>query len=130
VSKIGIIPVRVVQADIDAQVDLVILRVPPACVDDLVGVRCGVDGTVRNAVIHAIVTVIIDPVSQAIGPVPAFARVAYPCPRRRRSGWRRRRTVLAGHITGESHDAVIEGVVGCGMIEDRFLGGGTRVRRV
>ena len=64
------------QADVNAEIDLVILRIPPAGIDDLVCIRRGVDGTIRDAIVHAIVTIIIDPIAEAVRPVSARARVA------------------------------------------------------
>lgn len=120
-SVIGVVTVRVTQTDIDAQVDLVVLRIPPARVDDLICVRRGIYWTVRNAIIHAIMTIVIDPVPQAVGPVPTLARVADSGPWRRCSRWRWRWTILVGYIACISHDAVVEGIDWSGMVEDRFL---------
>jgi hypothetical protein len=46
VPVIGIVSIRMMQADIDAEINLVVLRVPPTGVDDLVSVRGGKDGTI------------------------------------------------------------------------------------
>jgi hypothetical protein len=66
VTIIGVVSIRVMQTDINTEVDFVILRIPPAGIDDLVRIRRGIDGTIRDAVVHAIVTVIIDPVAEAV----------------------------------------------------------------
>jgi hypothetical protein len=63
VTVISGISIGMMQADINAKIDLVILWVPPARVDDLVCVCSGVNGTVSDAIIHAIMAIIGDPVS-------------------------------------------------------------------
>jgi hypothetical protein len=60
------ISIWMVQANINPKVDLVILWVPPARVDDLVCVCCGINGTIGNAIIHSIVAIIGDPVTEAV----------------------------------------------------------------
>ena len=118
---IGIVSIGVAQADINPEIDLVVLRVPPTGIDDLVRIRRGVDGTIRDAVIHAIVTVVVDPIAEAVRPVSAL-----PCIADASLRWRRARrpgggTIFARLIPGVGKDNVIVGVVGCGMIEDGFL---------
>jgi hypothetical protein len=120
-SIISVVSVRVMQADIDTKIDLVVLRIPPAGVNDLIGICRGVDGPVGNAIVNAIVTIVIHPGAQAIRPIR-------PCPGianawlRRRCTWRcRGRTILARFVAAERNDTVIERVVGTRMIEDRFL---------
>jgi len=65
------------QADINPKIDLVILRIPPACVDDLVCVCRGINGTICDAIIHAVMTVVRDPVAQTVRPVDALTRVTH-----------------------------------------------------
>jgi hypothetical protein len=110
-----------VQADVNTEVDSVILRVPPAGIDDLVGIRRGVKGTVGDAIIYAVVAIVINPIAEAVRPVPARARVADAGPGRRRPRRWRRRTVFACHIGCECQHHVIVGIVRRGMIEDRCL---------
>jgi hypothetical protein len=43
---ISVVAVRVVQTDVDTKVDLVILRVPPTGVNNLICIRRGIDGAV------------------------------------------------------------------------------------
>ena len=118
---IGVIAVRMMQADVDAEIDLVILRIPPASVNDLICIRRGIDGPVGNAIVDAIVAIVIQPGAQAIRPIGSIAGVTYAVLWRRCPGRLRRRTILAGFIAAESDDPVIERIVGRGMIEDRFL---------
>ena len=118
---IRVVAVGVMQADVNAEVDLVVLRVPPAGVDDLVCIGGGIDGAIRDAIIHAVVTIVIDPVAEAVGPVRTRARIADACLRRRRTrGWGRR-TILASPVAGICQDNVILRVIGRGMVEDGFL---------
>ena len=126
VPVIGVVPVRMMQADVDAKVDLVVLRIPPACINDLVGVGCRIHGTIGDAEIDAVMSIVIHPIAEAVGPVAAGAGVTYTLLGRRRSGRCRRRAIFVGHDTGVNDDAIIKCVVGGGMIEDRFLRGGTR----
>ena len=127
---IGIVSIGVVQADVDAEVNLVVLRVPPTGINNLVCICRSIDGAIRNAVIHAVMTIVIDPVTKAVRPVSARARVADASLGRRRSGRRRRRTILARSIPGVCKDNVILGVVGSGMVEDGFLRGAAGIRRI
>lgn len=119
-----------VQADINPKVDLMILRIPPSRIDDLVRVCRGVNGTIGDSVIHAIVTVVGDPIRQAVRPIDALARVTYACLRRRNAGGRRRRAKLERLIAGKCQHTVIVGVVWRGVIEDRLLGGRAGIRRI
>jgi hypothetical protein len=130
VPVIGIVTIGMMQADINAEVDPVILRVPPTGIDDLVCVRRGVHGTIRNAIVYAVVTIVIDPIAEAVRPVSARAGVANACLWRRRTRRRRRRTVLAGGISGVSENDIVVGIVRRGMIEDGFLRGAPRIRRI
>ena len=66
VSVICVVAVGMMQADIDTEIDPVILRVPPASIDDLICVGGGVDGAIRDAIIDAIVTIVIDPITKAV----------------------------------------------------------------
>ena len=127
---VGVVAVRVAQAYIDAEIDLVVLRIPPAGIDDLVCIGRRIDGTVRDPIVHTIVAVVIDPVPKTVGPVPALACVTNTRPRWRRARRRRGRTELAGRIAFISHDPVVKGVIGGGMIEDRFLRSRTWIGRV
>ena len=127
---IRVVAIGVAQADINAEVDPVILRVPPAGVNDLVCIGGGVDGTIGNAIIQAVVTIVIDPVTEAIGPVSARACIAYARLGRRCARRRRRRTVLARLIAGVGKDNIILSVIGGGMIEDGFLRGSAGVGRI
>jgi len=118
---IGVIAVRMMQADVDAQVNLVVLRIPPAGVNDLIRIRRGIDGTIGNAIVDAIVAIVIQPGAQAIRPIGSIAGVTYAVLWRRCPGRLRRRTILAGFVAGKPDDPVIERIVGRGMIENRFL---------
>jgi len=64
------------QADIDAKVDLMVLRVPPTGINDLVCICCGVYRPIGNAIVHAIMTIVIHPIAEAIRPIPTRTRVA------------------------------------------------------
>ncbi len=118
------------QADVDTEIDAVILRVPPTGIDDLVCVRGGIDGAVGDAIIHAIVTIVVDPVTKAVGPVSARARVAYARLGRRRARRRWRGTILAGSLAGVCEDDIVLGVIRGGMVEDGFLRGAAGIGRV
>ena len=61
-------------------------RIDPvhAGVDDLVCICRGIDRPIGNAIIHSIVTVVIDPIAQAIGPVSSLPGITHT------SLWRRR----------------------------------------
>jgi hypothetical protein len=130
VAIIGAVSVRMMQADVNAKVNLVILRVPPTGVDDLVCIGGGVNGAIGNAVVHAIVTIVIDPVAEAVRPVAASARVADSGLGWRRAGWRRGRTIFTCSIPCVREDKIILCIVGRGMIEDRFLRGCAGIRRI
>ena len=77
-TVISVVSIGMMQADINAEIDLVILRVPPARIDDLVCICRGINGTIGDAIIHAIVTIIIDPIAQAIRPVSALPALQTP----------------------------------------------------
>lgn len=130
VPVIGAVAIRVMQANIDPEIDLVILRVPPAGIDDLIRIRRGVDGTIRDAVVHTIVTIVIDPIAEAVRPVSARARVAHAGLWRRRASRRGRWTILARDIAGVCKDDIVVGVVWCGVVEDGFLRGTAGIRRI
>jgi hypothetical protein len=119
-----------VQANVNAEVDPVILRIPPAGIDDLICICGGVDGTIRDAVVHAIVTVVIDPIAEAVRPVSTRTRVADTRLGRRCARRRRGRTVLASPIAGVCKDNSILGVIGRGMVEDGFLRSSARIGRI
>ncbi len=131
VSVGGVIAVGMMQFDVDAEVGFVILRVVPAGIDHLVGVRGGVDGTVTDAVVYAVVAVVGNPVAEAVTPVNSVARVAHAGLRGRRAGRRRVGTGLVGGVSVEGDDAPIGvGVVGGGVVEDGDLRGRARVRGI
>ena len=130
VSVIGVIPVGMVQADVNAKVDPVILWVPPTGIDDLVRVCGGGNGAIRDAVVYAIVTVVIDPIAEAVRPVSTRARVADTCLGRRCARRWRGRTILASPIAGVCEDNSILGVIGRRMIEDGFLRSSARIGRI
>jgi hypothetical protein len=54
------------QAHVDAEVDLVILWVPPACIYDLIRIRGSVHGTIGDAIIDPIVAVVVHPITKRI----------------------------------------------------------------
>jgi hypothetical protein len=121
VSIVRVVAIGMMQPDVYAKIDPVILWVPPASVNDLVCIRRGIDGTIGYAEVHAVMAVVPDPAAKTVGPVPAAARVTYARLRRWRSRRRRHRTVLIRHVAGICNDAVISCVVRRGMIEDGFL---------
>lgn len=121
VAIIRVIAIGMMQAHVDAKIDPVILRVPPACIHDLVCIGCGIDGTIRDAIIHTIVTVVIYPVAQAVGPVSSAASITYTRLRWRCSRRCRNRAILICHIACVCNDAVVKCIVRCGMIENGFL---------
>ena len=120
-SVIGVVSVGVVQANVNAEVYFVVLRVPPPGIDDLVRIRGGIDGAIGNAIVHTVVAIVVDPVSQAIGPIPSGAGITDTRLGRRRARRRGRGTILARLIPRIGKDNVVVGVVGCGMIENGFL---------
>ncbi len=130
VSIKSIVAIGMMQADIYAQVDLMVLRIPPACIDDLIGIRRSIDGAITDAIIEAIVTVIPHPIAEAVRPVSAAARVTHTRLGRTRSRGRRDWTILVGLSSSESHNAVIEGIVWRGVVEDRALGSCARIGRI
>ena len=129
-SVIGTVSIGMMQADVNAKVDLVVLWIPPTGVDDLVRIGRGIHRPIRDAIVHAIVTIVIDPIAQAVRPVSTCACVTDSGLWWRRARRRRGRTVLASSIPGVGKDNIIVRVVRCGMIEDRFLRGTAWVRRV
>ena len=130
VPVIRAVSIGMMQPDVDTKVDFVILRIPPAGIHDLISIRRGIDGAIRDAVVHAVVTIVVDPIAEAVGPVTARARVANSSLWWRRAGRRRRRTVLARDSAGVGKHNVIVGVVWRGMVEDGFLRGAARIRRI
>jgi len=118
------------EADIDTKTHRMILRIPPTGVYDLVRIGRGIDGAVRDAEVDSIMTVIVNPIAQSIGPVSARASIADPRMRWRCSGGRRGGTVFVRHISAVDYDSIVKRIVGAGVIEDRFLGGGARVGRI
>jgi hypothetical protein len=127
---ICVIAVGVTQADINAKVDPMILWIPPAGIDDLIGIGRCIYRAIGDAIVDAVMTVIIDPIAQAVRPVSAAAGIAYSLLWWRCSGWLRGRTILVCHIAREGYNAVIKGIVWGGVIEDGFLRGCPRIRRI
>src|SRR5215212_563533 len=76
VPIVCVVTVGMMQADVNAQVHLMVLRVPPTGINDLVCVRRGIHRAVRDAVSHAIMPIVIYPVSKAMGPGSTRARRA------------------------------------------------------
>jgi len=74
------------------------------------------------------VTVVINPIAKAVGPVSAAAGVADPLLRRRAAGWLRVGAIFVSHIAVEHDDSIIECIVGRRMVEDRSLCSGAGVR--
>ncbi len=78
VSVIGVVPVRMMQADINAKIDLVILRIPPAGIHDLVRVGCCIHGAIGDAEVYAVMPIVVHPIAQAVGPVASGTGVTNP----------------------------------------------------
>ncbi len=127
---IGAVSIGMVQADVNTKIDSVVLRVPPTGVDDLVRIGCGVHRTIGDTVVHAVVTIVIDPVAETVGPVSARACVADSGLWRWRAGRWGRWAILARSIAGIGKDDIVVGVVGGGMVENRFLRGGAGIGRI
>ena len=121
VTIVCVVAVGMMQADINAKIDLVILRIPPARVDDLISIRRGVNRTIRDAIVHAIMTIIKHPITEAVRPVSSTSYITNSSLWRRRAGRRGRRTVLIRNVASERQHAIIKCVVGSGMIKDGFL---------
>ncbi len=117
-SIICVKAIRMVQADVNSQIYAVILRVPPACINNLIGICRPINGAIGNSIIHAIVTIIKYKGAQAVRPVPSTASITNSSLWRRRTGRRGRGANLICNIARESKHAVIECIVGGGMIED------------
>ena len=66
VSVISVVTVRMMQADVNAEIDLMVLWIPPARVDDLVSICRSVDRTIGNTKVNAIVTIVINPITETI----------------------------------------------------------------
>ncbi len=125
------IAVGVAQFNVDAEIGSVVLRIVPTGVDHLVGVRRGVQRTVTDAIILAVVSVVGNPVAEAVTPVQAVAVVAHAILRGRRASRRRRGTVLARQVAVEGGDEFVGvAVVGGGVIENGFLRGAAGEGRV
>ena len=102
-----------VQFHVDADVGFVVLRVIPACINHLVGVRRGIQRAVTEAVIDPVMPVIGEPVPQAVAPVDAVTIVTNVGLWRRESGGRRFWACLLCLVTTERDDDVVgEGVIG------------------
>ena len=129
-SVIGVVSIGVMKANVDTKIDAVILRVPPARVHNLICIRRGIDGTIRDAIVHAIMAIIKYERTQSVRPVSSTASITNASLRRRRSRWCGRRTVLVCNITRERDHAIIEGIVWGGMIEDGLFGGRARIGRI
>jgi len=126
----GVISIRVPQADVNPQVAAVVLRVVPARIDNLVGIRGGQEWAVADPVIDPIVTVIEGICAQPVAPVPAIAVITQPVGRRG-TGWRRVWTGLVQRLAQVSDNLVVgHVVVGAAMVENRFFGGAPVIRRV
>lgn len=130
VSVIGVVAVRMVQTNVDTEVDLVILWVPPARVNDLICVGRGIHRAVGNPIVYAIVAIVINPIAQAVRPIGSGAGVTNPGLRRRRARRRGGRAILVGDIARVNNNAVVVGIVWSGVIEDGFLGSSARIRRI
>ena len=129
-SVISIVTIGMTQTDINAQIDLVILRVPPTRVDNLICICGRVHGAIRDAIIHAIVPIVINPIAEAVRPVPTLPRIANSG-LWRRCAWRcRYRTILTRLILCKSQDDVVICIVGRGVIENGFLRSGAWIRRI
>jgi hypothetical protein len=112
VSIIGIVSIGVMQADIDAEAGLVILWVPPTGVNDLICICRGIHRSVGYSIVYAVVTVIIQPGTQAIRPIGSRSRIANARLWRRCAARRRGRTIFARLIACEANNAVIKRIVG------------------
>lgn len=112
VSIISVIAIRMMQADVNTETDTVILWVPPAGIDDLVCIRRSVNGTIGDSIIHAVMSVVPDPTTKAVGPVTTTACITYARLRRWRSRRRRHRTIFVRYIAGVCNDAIVSCVVG------------------
>ena len=119
-----------VQTNVNAKIDPVILRIPPSGIDNLVCICGGVNGTIRDAVVYAIVTVVIDPIAEAVRPVSTRTCVADPRLGRRCARRWRGRTILTSTIAGVCKDNSILGVIRRGMIEDGFLRSSAWIGRI
>ena len=89
VTIVCVVAIGVMQAHINAEIDLVILRIPPARVDDLVCICRRINRTIRNAIIHAIMTIIKHPIADAVRPISAAPYITNSGLWRRRAGRRR-----------------------------------------
>jgi hypothetical protein len=127
---VRVVTVRMMQADIDTQVDLMVLRIPPTSINNLVSIRRGVHRAIGDAIVHAVVTIVVHPITEAVRPISALPGIAYAGLWRRDPRRRRDRAIFSGLIAGECKHNVVIGVVGRGMIEDGFLGGRAWVGRV
>lgn len=58
--------IGMMQPNINAEADPVILRVYPASIDDLICIGGSIDRTIGDAVIYAVMTVVPDPIAKAI----------------------------------------------------------------
>ena len=121
VPVIRAVPIGMMQAHVNAQVDFVILRIPPTRINDLIRVGRGVDRAVRNTVIHAIVPIIVDPIAETVGPVAALPGIANSCLWWRCTSGRRGGAIFARLVASVGKDNIIVGVIGGGMIENGFL---------
>jgi hypothetical protein len=118
------------QADIDAEIDLMILRIPPTGINDLVCICRSIHRSIGNAIVHAIMAIVIHPIAKAIRPISTCTGVANAGLWRRYPRGRGRGTSLARFVTCKCDHTVVEGIVGRRMIEDRLLGSRTGIGRV
>ncbi len=129
-SVVCVVSIGMMQANVNAKIDFMILWIPPTRIDDLICICRGIYRPIRDAIVDTIVTIVPDPVAQTIRPISPTSRIANTglwrrCSRRR-GGW----TVLIRHIACEYNDLIIECIVWRGMIENRFDRGRTRIGRI
>ena len=125
----SLVAVGVMQAHVDPQIGFVILRIHPARIQHLIGIRRGVNGTIAELIINAIVTVVPDPIAERIGPISTTS-ITYSSLRRRCACRRRRWAIFISFHAIESHNAIIKCIVWGGVVEDRALPRGARIRRI
>lgn len=99
-----------------------VLGVMPTCVNHLIAVGGGVERAVTQAVIGAIVAVVIKPISPAVRPVDSISLIANIALGRRDAGRGRFWTGFIGDIAGkDDHKAVRLVVNGVGVVEQGFF---------
>ena len=126
----GIVTVRMPQADENSQVATMILRVVPARIDNLVGIRRGQDLTVADSVINPIMTVIERIRAQLVTPIAAITVIAQPI-RRLYAARRGAGTGFVQRLALVGDNLVIgHAVGGITVVENRLFGGTPVERRV